>query len=155
MEIYHNILKNKDKVIKILEGLTNVNSVYEVNGESYVLREAGKDTSSFIDRKSEKYNSEIATRLEVYFGDLFFDAESGDKVVKYFENAISIDVNSNEILNEVALLLTKVHRSDEKFKNTFDYNAELSKYESLCINSNVTFLEGYEVAKEFILDTKD
>jgi hypothetical protein len=69
--------RREDIGIEPLNSFTNLNYKVAVNANIYVLRIAGKGTSTYIDRTAEEYNARIATAAGLNANVLFFDANDG------------------------------------------------------------------------------
>lgn len=149
------VIKNKKKI----GGLTNQNFLVQTNHAQYVVRIAGENTSSYINRYQEKENSLIMEKEKIYFGDLYFDESSGNKITYYQEgcfNFAEIDLlNRFEKLSLVAKTFNKVHTTKAKFANTFDFFNELDKYLTLCNENNVQLFDGFNEIYTFVLGTKE
>ena len=75
----------EDIEIKPLNSFTNLSYKLTANGGAYVLRVAGKGTSTFIDRNAEEHNARIATAAGLNAELLFFDASDGTMLSRFIE----------------------------------------------------------------------
>jgi hypothetical protein len=79
--------RREDIGIEPLNSFTNLNYKVAVNGNIYVLRIAGKGTSTYIDRTAEEYNARIATAAGLNADVLFFDANDGTMLSRFIEGS--------------------------------------------------------------------
>lgn len=147
------------KSIKQLGGLTNHNFLVETIENKYVVRIAGENTSSYINRSYEKYNSLVMTNEEIYLGDLYFDEISGHKITYYKENSLNfaqLDTSKrSQMLHLISKIFGRLHNTKDKFINVFDFFSELDKYLTLCRGNNVKLFDRFEEVYEFVLNTKE
>lgn len=118
--------------IKRLGGLTNLNFLVAHKGQKYVLRFPAHEFEGIIIRQNEKENQKIAAEIGVTVGNVVF-TDQGIKMTPYYEAASELTreiFGTKEYLSKVARLFHKLHTSDRKFINDFDYWAEVEKYKA-------------------------
>lgn len=149
---------NDDSIIfdksRFAGGLTNYNYIMSIHGTEYVVREPGGMTNKIIDRKIEKVNNAIASKMGVNSECVFFDETSGTKISVYLKNSKNIALmNPNSLVNlkSVSRLLKKIHSSSDHFPNIFDLHAELAKYEEIVKELNGSLFFDYQHYKEQFL----
>lgn len=135
-------------------GLTNYNYIMTISGEDYVIRQPGKLTKQMIDREIEQVNNSIASEFGVNSECIYFDAETGIKISRFITNSKNLAQSnpfSQNSLTAVAQVMKKIHTSPVHFNNTFEWLAELEKYEEIIdqINGNLFF--DYHDLKEKLL----
>jgi len=139
-------------------GLTNYNYIMEINGVEYVIRQPGGMTNQMIDREIEKVNNAIACELGLNSRCFYFDEISGIKISYYIKNSRNIaqadpcDPNS---IKAVSRLMKKTHASPKVFPNTFDWKAELEKYEEIVKGLKGDFFFDYSTLKKKLIDFMD
>lgn len=131
-------------------GLTNHNYIMNIHGFEYVVRQPGCMTDQMIDRRIEKVNNEIASNLGLNSKCIYFDDETGIKFSAYIPESMNIAQDSPENpknIQEVAILIKKIHSSEQVFENDFDFKKELQKYEEIVRTLNGDFFFDYEWLK--------
>ena len=127
-------------------GMTNYNYIMEIHGALYVIREPGPKTEQIIDRDAEERNNRIASDQGINSECVYFDKEAGVKISRFIEQArtfTEINPASSGALRAAAALLSRIHTSPVPFLNTFDWEAELTKYESIVQSMNCGFFLDY------------
>lgn len=102
-------------------GMTNSTVRLRVKNapEKWVMRIAGKGSSSFLTRRDEAHNAKQAEQLGLNVPIAFFDPEDGLQVTRFIEGVHALDDKAlarKEILYEVAAMMRKLHKS-ESFDN--------------------------------------
>lgn len=149
---------NDDSIIfdksRFAGGLTNYNYIMDIKGTEYVVRQPGGMTNIMIDRKIEKINNRMATEFGLNCQCLYFDEVSGIKISVYIKNSKNIaliDPCCMTNLKAVSGLLKKNHSNPKHFPNSFDWQAELNKYEKIIQELNGGFFFDYiELKKQLI-----
>ncbi|WP_350343919.1 choline kinase family protein [Proteinivorax tanatarense] len=132
-------------------GLTNYNYIMNIKGIEYVIRKPGGMTDQMIDRKVEKVNNNIASKFGINSQCIYFDEHTGIKISLYIENSKNIallDPNCNKNIKNVSEVMKKMHQSNKTFPNTFDFWAELSKYERIVNEINGALFFDYSSLKK-------
>lgn len=139
----------------LVGGLTNKNFKIDINDKSYILRIPGACTDVMIDRVSEEMNNKIASDLGINANCIYFDNKTGIKITEFIENARTLNhitCKTEENLLFVANVLKKIHNSEIKFKNKFDFFYELEKYEKLVTDKKLfNFYKDYDKEKNLFL----
>ena len=149
------ISEEKIENIDIIGGMTNRNYLIQVNQLKYVIRKPGEGTEKIISRKNEKKNATLVSGLKIDSELIFFDEESGLKISRYIENAETLSPKTaKNYLENVAMLLKKLHSSNIKFENNFDVFLEIEKYEKIVVDKKGKFYNGYFKYKKEILKLK-
>lgn len=136
-------------------GLTNYNYIMNIGGTEYVVREPGGMTDQMIDRCVEKINNNIASEFGVNSETIFFDEKSGIKISIYIQDSKTIAASNpcaHENLKSVSDLLRQLHSSPNRFPNTFDWQAELFKYEKIVGTLNGDFFYDYLPLRNQLLE---
>ncbi len=132
---------NEDEIVvveRLMGGMSNIMYVVEIKGEKCTFRIPGKNANNFVDRSIELKNIEMVAELNINNETIKFDEETGYKVAKYVEGECLVDTNHLEHLEEVSDVLKKIHNSDKKAINDYDWLNRLKKYEQLLIDENYT-----------------
>lgn len=153
------IVFNDDSIIfdksRFAGGLTNYNYIMSIKNREYVIRQPGGMTDEMIDRKIEKVNQGIVAELGLNSETIYFDELSGIKISVYIENSKNIaqcDPRSPINLRTVSGLIKKLHNSPEHFPNSFDFKAELNKYEQIVKELKGDFFFDYITLKKQLFD---
>ena len=134
-------------------GLTNYNYIMRIRGKLYIIREPGVMTEQMLNRPAEQANNVIASELGINSVCVYFDEHSGIKISEYVEHShtfAALDPSSSECLRNVAALLKTTHASPKPFSNTFDWTAELRKYEHLIQGLDGQLFSDYPYLKEHL-----
>lgn len=118
--------------IKRLGGLTNLNFLVSHKGKKYVLRFPAHEFEDIINRRYEKENQQIASEIGVTVGNAVF-TDDGIKMTPYYDAAAELTweiFGTEEYLAKTARLFHKLHTSDRRFVNRFDYWEEVEKYKA-------------------------
>jgi thiamine kinase-like enzyme len=122
---------SKETVFTALPGLTNKNYVFsDETGARFVLRIPGFGTDRFIDRNTEFANSKEAFCLQFNPVKIVHCSENGSQITEYIENFTSYsfeDFYRLEVIQEIAILLNKIHTSSLNFNNRIDLFDRISK----------------------------
>ncbi|MSS62975.1 choline/ethanolamine kinase family protein [Velocimicrobium porci] len=135
-------------------GLTNYNYIMEIQGETYVIREPGTMTEHFINRKVERINTGIASELGVNSKCVYCDSDTGVKISVYIresKNLAQVNPSTKENLLGVSNILKKLHQSNLKFSNRFDWKKEIALYEKLVYKQNGLMFSDYFTLKERLI----
>lgn len=135
-------------------GMTNNNYIMKIHDVEYVIRQPGFMTEEMIDRRIERINNSIASKLGINSDCIYFDEETGIKISLYIKNSTNIalsDLNCKKNLLSVCNLMKKTHESDQPFPNIFDWTSELKKYETIIESLNGEFFSDYHNLKEKLL----
>lgn len=139
-------------------GLTNYNYIMNIHGNEYVIRQPGGMTEHIIDRKMEKVNNSIASEFGVNSDCIYFDDLSGIKISRYITGSVNVaqaNPESQHNLNSVCKLLKTIHNTPVRFKNTFDWQQELHKYETIIRQLKGDFFFDYWELKQRLLQFSD
>ena len=134
-----------------LDSFTNLNYKVIANGVTYVLRIAGKGTSTYIDRAAEEYNARIATAAGLNAETLFFDANDGTMLSRFVEGSSMDKVRFYDdptATTRAALVLKRIHSFNQAFKSRFDAFVMIDYYLKLLRKLRVPLPEGYEEIKQ-------
>ena len=145
--------------IKRIGGLTNKNYYIKSSLNEYVVRFAGENTSNYINRLAEKYNSSIVSQKGIYPNDIFFNETSGDKISLYIQNSKNFsELNGIEKLDsigKIAEIFYETHSIEDPFYSNFNYFDELEKYIILCESNKVEYFGYFKKYKNYIMSTKE
>ena len=135
-------------------GLTNYNYIMNIKGIDYVIRQPGGMTEQIIDRKIERVNNNIASEFGVNSDCIYFDEYSGIKISTYIKNSQNMaqtDPGSPKNLESVSCIMKKIHSSPKHFSNSFDWQAELSKYELIIQQLHGSFFFDYATLRDQLI----
>lgn len=135
-------------------GLTNYNYIMTIHGKAYVIREPGIMTGRMLNRPVEQANNVIASELGVNSVCVYFSQTTGIKISEYIENGktfAALDPSFSDCIRVVAALLKTIHASPKVFPNTFDWQAELQKYERIVQDQKGQLFSDYPYLKSTLL----
>lgn len=134
----------KELEIQKLSGLSNKNYFIRTQEQQYVLRIPCKSTNAFINRGNESYNTEIAQQLCIA-PKCFWREEgklTGVSLTEFIDN--TVELNSQNQLDKIAKVLSKLQSSNKIFKGTIDNKKianRLKQYFDLCSRQQQQSLE--------------
>lgn len=143
--------------VKRLGGLTNRTYYGEVGINKYVFRIPGEGTEVLINRQNEEVSTKLACKLGIDSELLFFNSDTGVKVTKYIDNAITMNVDSMQQYDNIelaALIFRKLHCSNVNTGILFDISQKISDYEKIISDNQVKFYDDYKIMKQTILNIK-
>ena len=115
-------------------GMTNTNFYVKAAGEEYILRIPGACTDIMIDRKSERHNGALASDLGINVPTLYFDADTGVKITRYIQEAVTLNGKSARLetnIRKTTGILRQLHSSGLKLYQEFSVKQEYEKYKQL------------------------
>ncbi|WP_066371701.1 NTP transferase domain-containing protein [Neobacillus fumarioli] len=120
-------------------GMTNKNFKVLAGDKEYVLRIPGNGTEQMINRKEEKVNAAIASRLGIDTELIYFNEETGVKIAELIPNAETLNSKTAKRHDNMLLttaLLRKLHTSGVTMANEFNVFQKISEYEELMKQAN-------------------
>lgn len=120
-----------DIEIEPFNSFTNLSYKVSAHGNSYVLRVAGKGTSTYIDRSAEEHNARIATEAGLNAEVLFFDTRDGTMLSRFIEGPHMDKVEFHHDPTapaRAALTLKRLHDIGRTFKSRFGPFAPIDYY---------------------------
>ena len=151
-------LKVKEEDITEVEpagGMTNKNYRICVKGSRYILRVAGTGTEQMINRRTEMFNSAIASEKGYNVEVPYFNLETGVKISKFIENAETLthrSIKKEENLKQVTDILRNLHDStDFHMDNEFNAFRELEKYERILREDRGSFFDDYDEVRAKVM----
>ena len=143
--------------LKRLGGLTNRTYYVKTRSGEYAVRLPGEGTKELISRFHEKVSTELACELGIDTKLYYFNDNTGVKVAKYIENAITLsaeDMKKKENIILVANTFQKLHHSGVDTKVPFDVIEMAEAYERFIEANGGTFYQDHEVTKKYIHQIK-
>lgn len=124
------ILNNICKILKceirditgikaIKAGLTNTSFSFSVLGNSYVYRHPGRGTESYINRKSEAFSMDVASRLGLDSTFIYMDCDNGWKLSKFIKNARELDYHNEKEVEKALSMMKALH--SQKIMSEYDF----------------------------------
>jgi thiamine kinase-like enzyme len=134
-----------------LGSLTNASYKIINNGDAYVLRLPGKDTSDYIDRDAEEHNTRITAAAGVSAEVLYFDTKDGTMLSRFIEGATT---NGNGFIrspvapSRAALVFRRVHSFGQVFRSRFNVFSMIDNYLDILSKLGMPLEAYYEVEQE-------
>ena len=134
-----------------LGSLTNASYKIINNGEAYVLRIPGKDTSDYIDRDAEEHNARITAAAGVSAEVLYFDTKDGTMLSRFIEG---VSTNGNGFIRSpveparAARVLRRVHSFGRVFRSRFNVFSMIDNYLGILSKLGMPLEAYYEVEQE-------
>lgn len=146
----------KSDTVKLsrLGGLTNRNYLASTGDLKLVVRIPGKDTDLIINRNCEREIVEAIKDIDIDAPLVKFDFDTGIKVAKYIEGAITMSPESicdTHRIKQVASLFKRLHESEIEVDTIFDPFVLLENYEMTLVTLGGTFPSDYYEVKNQVL----
>ena len=137
--------------IEALNSFTNLSYKITAHGSAYVLRVAGKGTSTYIDRSAEEHNARIATEAGLNAEMLFFDKKDGTMLSRFIEgpHMDKLEFHRDPTApTRAALTLKRVHGIGRSFKSRFGPFAPIDYYLEILRRLRAPLPEVYDEVKQ-------
>lgn len=118
-------------IVQLKEGMTNNSFKFTIGNDNYVFRMPGAGTDKLIDRENESYTYELLTPYNITDEVVHFNAKSGIKITKFYDNIHSADPFDDIELKECMEKVKIVHGVPLKSKNSFDIEKMIKYYVGL------------------------
>jgi thiamine kinase-like enzyme/choline kinase/predicted transcriptional regulator len=144
--------------IKPFGGMTNKNYKVMIDDDEYVVRVAGNGTEKMINRHEEKLNSELTYKIGINPPQLYFNVETGMKIVRMIPNAETLNPKTAKRPDNLTLVgrtLSKLHNSNIIMENQFNVFNTLDQYENLLKETGGNFFEDYSLIREKVMKLKN
>lgn len=132
---------------RLKAGMTNNSWLFKAGGCSYICRIPGKGTEKLINRRNEYavYKAMNDAGLDIAEPVIYFDADNGYKIARYYEDSRNADFSDAGDLKCCMKRLRELHGSGVRVDHSFDIRKMILFYEGLC--EEVAF-EDYEELKD-------
>lgn len=144
--------------IEPLGGLTNRNFKATINEKEYAVRIPGKGTEHYINRAAEKMNSELTSRIGINPKVLYFNENTGLKIVEFIPEAETLNPKTGkreDNLIMVAGIFRTLHLSGEEMLDRFDVFDKITEYETILEQLNGKLFEGHDEVKRQVLELEE
>ncbi len=101
----------------------------EYRGRAYICRIPGPGTEKLINRRQEAAVYEAVASLGITEELVYFDADNGYKISRYYNGARNADYGNLSELTQCMSVLKKLHNSGIKVDHEFDLRREILGYE--------------------------
>lgn len=137
------------------DGISNFNFlVAPSDGDKFVFRLLGYGAEGMVDRTDEKFNTMLASDLELTPEVTYFSEKTGIKMTRFIADAETLHndtVKNPANLEKMAAILRKLHSSHTRLRNDFNPFKEFAKYEQLLANAKGVMYDGYDGIREKVL----
>ena len=115
----------------IKEGLTNNSFKFSVGNENFVFRVPGTGTDKLINRRNEKKVYDLITPHNISDEIVYFDADTGIKITKFYDNVTIADPFDDDHLKECMKKIKEFHGFAYYLDHSFDIEKMIGYYYSL------------------------
>ena len=136
-------------------GMTNQSFLFCVDGCDYICRIPGPGTQMLINRRDEYNNYQAVAPLNITEQVIYFDAETGYKISKYYENSKNSDARNWDEVRQCMKLLHRLHESGIKADHDFDIRERINFYEKLCVDNGEIPYKDYPSVRECMNELLD
>ena len=144
--------------IRRLGGMTNRSyRVMRADGREYLVRLPGEGTEQMINRADEKKSTELACRLGIDAGLLYF-GDDGTKVMHFISDPLPM---SAEVLREeknilqAAAIFRRLHTCGEDTGVRFEVFEMADSYEQIIREGGVAFYDDYDKVRHTVMEIKE
>lgn len=153
-KILHTLNLGEPLRVSQLGGLTNRNFNVETKDKNLVIRLAGKDTDTIINRSHEGLIVRTIAPLHIDAPLMHFDDVTGLKISQYIPGALTMNatrLQESENLEKAANLLAHLHQSAPSLPIQFDVMEMVQKYEASLSQLEGYYPEGYQAIRDDVL----
>lgn len=151
-EIYQT--EDVEIINRLSGGMSNYTYVIKVNNFKKVFRLPGENAEKFVNRKIEISNLQIISQFMDVPKIDYFDIASGIKITPYVEG-VSLHTCEDYDLNDIVLILKKLHQSDKLAVNDYDPFSRIFVYENYCRALGYHHPDEYNVTKTKLFQFKN
>ena len=132
----------------IKEGLTNHSFKFSVGNESFVFRIPGTGTDKLINRRNEKIVYDLITPHHISDEIVFFDADTGIKITKFYDDVTVADPFDDSQLKECMEKIKHFHGLALDVDHSFDIENMIHYYYSLANEANAIRFSDIDETRE-------
>jgi thiamine kinase-like enzyme len=137
-------------IFPIKDGLTNKSFHFRVDENRFVFRVPGIGTEKLINRANEKYVYEAIKSLNISDVVVYFDADSGIKISRYFEDTRNADPFKDDELAVCMEQIRQVHLSCVKSAHSYDIESMIEYYYSLAEGINAIRFSDIDITRGYL-----
>ena len=112
------------EVIPVKAGLTNLSTLFAVNGEKYIYRHPGNGTEEIVNREGETLALGIAKELGLDDTFIYEEPSEGWKISKYIEGCSELDYKDESQVRRALKMVRSLHESGKSIPYSFDFYDE-------------------------------
>ncbi len=112
-------------------GLTNLSTLFSVDGSYYIYRHPGTGTDELINRRAETFALGVAKDLGIDDTFIYEDPDQGWKISRYIEGCSELDYGDEGQVRRALALTRRLHESGRESPYSFDFWDESQKIVSL------------------------
>ncbi len=143
--------------IERLGGMTNRSyKITRQDGKEYLIRIPGKGTQELINRTDERKSEELACRLGIDAGLLYF-GNDGTKIMDFIPHPKEINaqvLQKKEYMLQAARIFQKLHTCGEDTRVPFEVFETARRYEEIIRSHHIALFADYENIKQITADIK-
>ena len=122
--------QNIQIVKRLLGGMSHYTYLVKIDEQFFTYRYIGPAGNLYVNRKEELFNLETIKQLNINNETVYFNLISGVKISQYVNGTDLTQTDFIYYLDQVATTLKKLHQSDLKAFEDFNYYDTLQLYES-------------------------
>jgi len=131
-------------IVRTPGGETNISYFVTVDGNQYVIRLPGIGTEELIDRRAEKRNLQVGTKLGINPAFVYFDEVTGIKITHAIEDAKPLLPSAAKqpyYVGKLISMFQDLHTSDEVMYQRHCLSDMIHYYETLALEENRVKME--------------
>ena len=137
------------------QGLTNLSSRFEVDGQAYVYRHPGPGTEKMMDRRAEKAAILLSQELGLDSTHLHMDEVEGWKISRFVEGSRTAYFADPDQLRRAMEISRTLHDSGAHIQREFDFMKEADRYERVLLEHGPIDVPGYHALKSKVAKLKE
>ena len=155
--ILDNICKTLDctrddisSVSPVKAGLTNLSTLFSVQGQKYIYRHPGTGTEEIVNRKAEALALNIAKELGLDDTFIFEQPDEGWKISRYIEGCSELDYRNKAHVEQALQMGRRLHTSGKSIPYSFDFYDDGVKITNMLRAMNYPLPRGFDALAQRI-----
>ena len=136
------------EVVPIKAGLTNLSTLFAVNGEKFIYRHPGNGTEEIVKREAEALALTIARDLGLDDTFIYEDSAEGWKISRYIEGCSELDYGNKEQVERALQMARVLHTSGKTSPWSFDFYDEGIKIAETLREINYPLPKDFDALRE-------
>lgn len=114
-------------VAPVKAGLTNLSTLFSVDGRKYIYRHPGTGTEEIVNRRAETFALQVASELGLDDTFVYEQPDEGWKISRYIDGCTELDYGNRDQVARALRMAHTLHTSGRKSPYCFDFYDEGAK----------------------------
>ena len=137
-------------VSPVKAGLTNLSTLFSVQGQKYIYRHPGTGTEEIVNRKAEALALNIAKELGLDDTFIFEQPDEGWKISRYIEGCSEFDYRNKAHVQQALQMGRRLHTSGKSIPYSFDFYDDGVKITNMLRAMNYPLPRGFDALAQRI-----